>query len=84
MNLNRQNTRQRGWGELMYPFVDDAILYNTAAGPRIFLAQYNRKLKINKNVEKILSFCDGVHEESEVITAIGDAPDWILPMYWNF
>ena len=56
----------------MYPFVDDAVLYNTDAGPRIFCAQNSKKLKINKNVEKILSFCDGVHEESEVIAAIRD------------
>lgn len=70
MNSKRRNTRQRRWGEPVYPYVDDAVLYKTPLGLRIFLAQYSKKLKINKNVEKILSFCDGVHEEKEVITGI--------------
>ncbi|MBU7018864.1 MAG: radical SAM protein [Theionarchaea archaeon] len=56
----------------MYPYVDDAVLYDTDLGPRVFLAQDNRKLKINKNVKEILSICDGVHEEKEVINAIKD------------
>lgn len=70
MNSKRRNTRQRRWGEPVYPYADDAVLYKTPSEPRIFLAQYSKKLKINKNVEKILSFCDGVHEEKEVITSI--------------
>jgi len=72
MNSKGRNTRRRGWGESLYPYVEDAVLYETLLGPRIFLAQYDKKLKINKNVEKILSLCDGVHEEKEVITCIAD------------
>jgi radical SAM protein with 4Fe4S-binding SPASM domain len=73
MSSKGRNTRQRGWGEPVYPYVDDAVLYDTDLGPRIFLAQDSKKLKINKNVKEILSFCDGVHEESEVISAIVEA-----------
>lgn len=54
----------------MYPYVKDAVLYKIPLGYRIFLARRNKKVKINKNVEKILSFCDGVHEEEEVIACI--------------
>jgi radical SAM protein with 4Fe4S-binding SPASM domain len=72
MNSKGRSTGQRRWGEPVYPYVDDAVLYETPLGPRIFLAKYNKKLKINKNVEKILSFCDGVHEEADVIICIAD------------
>ena len=54
----------------MYPHVENAVLYKTSLGPRIFLVHHDRKLKINSNVEKILSFCDGTREEKDVVTCI--------------
>lgn len=56
----------------MYPYVEDAVLYRTPRGPRIFLAYHDKKLKINDNVEKILSLCDGVHEEKDVVALIAE------------
>lgn len=57
----------------MYPYVKGAVLYETPSGYRIFLVHHNKKVKINENVKKILSFCDGVHEEEEVITCISES-----------
>ena len=54
----------------MYPYVEDAVLYETPLGHRVFLATHDKKMKINKNVETILSYCNGVTEEKGVVDLI--------------
>jgi radical SAM protein with 4Fe4S-binding SPASM domain len=55
----------------MYPYLNDAILYTTSEGSRVFSAQYNKKIIITPVEEEILSLCTGMHTEKEIIQLTG-------------
>jgi len=54
----------------MYPYTKDAVMYETPRETWIFLVDQDKKVKIEKNAETVLSFCNGLREEKEVIDTI--------------
>ncbi|MGD2247912.1 MAG: radical SAM protein [Candidatus Methanofastidiosia archaeon] len=51
----------------MYPYLNDAVLYTTSAGYRVFFARCNKEIVVTPLEEKILSLCTGVYTEKEII-----------------
>ena len=68
--LRRTGSSNSQEGENMYLYIKDAVMYETPRGAWIFLVDQDKKLKIEKNAETVLSFCNGLRKEKEIINTI--------------